>query len=95
MKIDGGEVRHVAQLARLELDREELEIFRSQLDAILGYFDRLKELDTSGVPPTSQVIPLGTSLRQDVAGAPISREDSLANAPEAEGGLFKIPRITG
>lgn len=95
MKIDVDEVRHVARLARLELSDEEVELFRGQLDAILGYFEGIRELDTSGVPPTSHVLPIATPLREDRPSEPLPREDSISNAPEAEGGLFKVPRITG
>ena len=95
MKIDGGQVRHVARLARLELTQEEVNLFRSQLDAILQYMDKLRELETSGVAPTSHVIPLQGVFRPDQVVSSLSRESSLANAPEEENGCFKVPRIVG
>ena len=95
MKIDIEEARHVARLARMELTSEELERFRQQLDSILQYMDKLRELDTSGVEPTSQVIPMATVVRADVTSVPLGRESSMANAPEAEEGCFKVPRIVG
>lgn len=95
MKIDIEQAQHVARLARLKLTSEELELFRQQLDAILQYMDKLRELDTSGVKPTSHVIPMATVVRADITLTSLGRESSLANAPEEEEGCFKVPRIVG
>ena len=95
MKIDIEQARHMARLARLELTSEELGRFREQLDSILQYMDKLRELDTTGVKPTSHVIPMATVVRADVTLAPLERESSLANAPEEKEGCFKVPRIVG
>ncbi len=95
MKIDIEQARHMARLARLELTSEELGRFREQLDSILQYMDKLRELDTTGVKPTSHVIPMATVVRADVTLPPLERESSLANAPEEEEGCFKVPRIVG
>ncbi|MEE8448900.1 MAG: Asp-tRNA(Asn)/Glu-tRNA(Gln) amidotransferase subunit GatC [Thermodesulfobacteriota bacterium] len=95
MKIDIEQARHMARLARLELTSEELGRFREQLDSILQYMDKLRELDTTGVKPTSHVIPMATVVRADVTLVPLERESSLANAPEEKEGCFKVPRIVG
>jgi aspartyl-tRNA(Asn)/glutamyl-tRNA(Gln) amidotransferase subunit C len=87
------EVEHIANLARLELDEQELNRFREQLSAILDYAARLQDLDTSGIPPTSSVLPARSVLREDRARPGLSIEDLLMNAPESEAGQFKVPPV--
>ena len=87
------EVLHVARLARLELSEAELERMREQLNAILGYIDRLKELDVSGVEPTSHVVPLVDVMRDDEPAPSLPPEAMLQNAPDRVGDLFRVPRI--
>jgi aspartyl-tRNA(Asn)/glutamyl-tRNA(Gln) amidotransferase subunit C len=92
-KIGRKEVEHVARLARLELVEEEKEQMTAQLDAILGYFDKLNELDTSAVEPTTTVIPMVSVMRQDEVRPSLSQEEALANAPDREDVFFRVPRI--
>ena len=92
-KITRREVEHVARLARLALSEEEKELMTRQLDRILGYVDKLKELDTSRVEPTSHVIPLENVMREDAVGPSLSQDDALANAPDREHPFFRVPRI--
>jgi aspartyl-tRNA(Asn)/glutamyl-tRNA(Gln) amidotransferase subunit C len=92
-RIARKEVEHVARLARLELTEEEKGQMTAQLDAILGYFDKLNELDTSAVEPTTTVIPMVSVMRQDEALPSLSREEALANAPDREDVFFRVPRI--
>ena len=92
-KITRAEVEHVARLARLELSEDEKERMTAQLDAILGYMDTLNALDTSGVEPTTTVIPMVSVMREDVVRPSLSREDALANAPDREDVFFRVPRI--
>ena len=92
-KITRAEVEHVARLARLALSEDEKERMTSQLDAILGYVDKLNTLDTSGVEPTATVIPMVSVLREDVVRPSPNREDALANAPDREEAFFRVPRI--
>jgi len=87
------EVEHVALLGRLELTAQEREVFTRQLSAILDYFQQLRELDTTGVPPTSHVIPLQNVFREDESGKSLSQEETLANAPEQQQGCFQVPRV--
>jgi aspartyl-tRNA(Asn)/glutamyl-tRNA(Gln) amidotransferase subunit C len=87
------EVLHVARLARLELSEAELERMREQLNAILGYIDRLKELDVSGVEPTAHVVPLVDVMRDDEPAPSLAPEAMLKNAPDRVGDLFRVPRI--
>jgi aspartyl-tRNA(Asn)/glutamyl-tRNA(Gln) amidotransferase subunit C len=87
------EVEHIADLARLELSEQELNRFREQLSAILDYAARLQDLDTSGIPPTSSVLPARSVLRADEARPGLSLEDLLRNAPESESGQFRVPPV--
>jgi aspartyl-tRNA(Asn)/glutamyl-tRNA(Gln) amidotransferase subunit C len=87
------EVQHVARLARLHLSDEELERMREQLDAILAYVDKLRELDVEGVEPTSHAVPLVDVMRADAVTPCLSQEAALANAPDRAGEFFRVPRI--
>jgi aspartyl-tRNA(Asn)/glutamyl-tRNA(Gln) amidotransferase subunit C len=93
MKISRKEVEHVAHLARLALRDEEIEEFTGQLDAILAYVDKLNELETRDVEPTSHVIPMGNVVREDAVCEGLPIEDVLANAPAREDRFFRVPRI--
>jgi len=91
--ISPEDVRHVARLARLALTDEELERMREQLDAILAYIDKLRELDVEGVEPTSHAVPLVNVMRDDEITPSLSQDAALANAPDRAGELFRVPRI--
>jgi aspartyl-tRNA(Asn)/glutamyl-tRNA(Gln) amidotransferase subunit C len=92
-KISLQEVRHVADLARLELsEREELRM-TEQMNSILSYVDKLNELDTSDVPPTTHAIQLENVFRQDVIIASVDRAMALGNAPENDGVNFIVPKV--
>lgn len=93
MKITMQEVEHVARLARLELNEKEKEKMRAQLDSILSYIDKLNELDTSGIEPTSHVLPLTNVFREDEVRPSLSQEEALANAPDRHDLLFRVPKI--
>jgi aspartyl-tRNA(Asn)/glutamyl-tRNA(Gln) amidotransferase subunit C len=88
-----AEVEHVARLARLALSAEEKERMRGQLDAILGYIDQLQRIDTTDVPPTSHVLPLANVMREDEVRPSYPVDAMLANAPDPDGDLFRVPRI--
>ncbi|HHV79467.1 MAG TPA: Asp-tRNA(Asn)/Glu-tRNA(Gln) amidotransferase subunit GatC [Firmicutes bacterium] len=88
------EVRHVARLARLVFKPEEEEMFRQQLSRILDHVQRLNELDTSRVQPTFHVVPLKNVMRRDETRPCLPRDEVLANAPDAQGGFFRVPKIT-
>lgn len=91
--ISREDVLHVARLARLELSEPELEKMREQLNSILTYIDRLKELDVAGVEPTSHAVPMVNVMRDDVVVPSFPREEMLANAPDRVGDFFRVPRI--
>ena len=87
------QVRHVAELARLELDDEEMETMRAQLDAVLGYMAKLEELEVSGVEPTFYSIEMQAPLRPDEVKPSLSHEDALRGAPAEKEGGFAVPRV--
>jgi aspartyl-tRNA(Asn)/glutamyl-tRNA(Gln) amidotransferase subunit C len=92
-RIELAEVEHVARLARLSLTPEEKERMREQLDRILGYIDKLRELDTTGVEPTSHAIPMLNVMRDDEVRACLPPAEALANAPDRREDFFRVPRI--
>jgi len=93
MKISKQEVEHVAKLARLELSDDEQEKLTDQLSNILTYVEKLKELDTTGVEPTSHVLDINNVMREDRGAPSLSRERALANAPEQAAGHYRVPKI--
>ena len=92
-KIDQDQVRKVAKLARLELDAGEVAEFAGQLSAILGYVEKMNELDTEGVEPLAHCLPISNVLREDCARGSLGTEAALANAPQRDGDFFKVPKI--
>lgn len=92
-KLSLEQVRHVALLARLDLSPAEEERLRGDLNDILGYVDKLNQLDTSAVEPTAQVGEAGTPVREDSVTNDPAPEEMLANAPAREGLFFKVPKI--
>ena len=93
IRISKEEVAHVAHLARLEFDEAEMEKFTAQLNDILLYMDKLGEVDTAGVEPVTHAIARKNAFREDEVGASLPPEASLANAPEARGGCFQVPKV--
>ena len=95
MKITKKDVEHVARLARLALTEEEKERYTAQLESILEYIDKLNQLDTSQVAPTTHVLPLSNVWREDIAEPTRLglAEDILKNAPESEGSYFKVKKV--
>jgi aspartyl-tRNA(Asn)/glutamyl-tRNA(Gln) amidotransferase subunit C len=93
MKITRSEVEHVALLARLQFDEDQLELFVNQLNAILDYFDKLQDLDTRTCEPTSHVVAVQNAFRNDAEEGFSEKELLLKNAPSEENGCFKVPKI--
>jgi aspartyl-tRNA(Asn)/glutamyl-tRNA(Gln) amidotransferase subunit C len=90
------DVLAIAELARLDLTSDEVELFTRQLAGILDYVEQIRALDTTGVAPTSHVMNRPIE-RDDVPAPSLERSAALANAPDAasEAGLFKVPRVMG
>ena len=93
MNISVADVEHVARLARLELSQEDKTLFASQMGAILGYVEKLKELDTEGIIPTSHAVPMENAFREDVVCPSIGIEKALANTPERVESFYRVPRV--
>jgi aspartyl-tRNA(Asn)/glutamyl-tRNA(Gln) amidotransferase subunit C len=87
------DVEYVAHLARLSLSPEEEQKIGEQLGGILGYIEKLKEVDVTGVEPTAHAFPLVNVVRPDEVRPSISHEDALRNAPAQANGLFIVPKI--
>jgi aspartyl-tRNA(Asn)/glutamyl-tRNA(Gln) amidotransferase subunit C len=92
-RISREDVQHVARLARLELSAEDLVRMQAELSNILAYIDKLRSVDTAGVPPTSHAVPLTNVMREDEPRPSLPLADMLANAPDAAGDFFRVPRI--
>ncbi len=92
-KITIREVEQVARLARLALSDAEKERMRRELDGILSYIDKLRALDTEGVPPTSHAVPMTNVMREDEPVPSLPQADMLANAPDRSGDFFRVPKI--
>ncbi len=93
MKISSKEVEYVAHLARLEITDGEKEKFTAQLNNILLYIDKLNELETKGVEPMSHAIAVTNAFREDKIKDSIGTDNSLANAPDARGEFFRVPKV--
>ena len=93
MSIDSSGVEHIADLSRLSLSKEELELFGSQLSDILTHIKKLEELDTSGVEPTSHALVLENVDREDVVRESLSVDEALSNAPDRHEGFYRVPKI--
>lgn len=88
-------IEYVGILAKLELSPEEKEQAKADMGKMLDYIDKLNELDTTGVEPMSHVFPVHNVFREDVVENPDGHEDTLANAPSAKDGGFKVPKTIG
>ncbi len=93
MKISKDDALHVAELARLEFNEDELEKLTGQLGNILEYIEKLKELDTTSVKPTYHILYLSTPFRDDKAMEWLTPDDVLENAPERQDEFFTVPKV--
>lgn len=93
MSISRDEVAHVARLARLNLTDEELSLYQGQLSELLGYFDKLSELDTEDIQPTSTILSVQTVLRDDQPHTEVEQEALLQNAADKERGMFRVKAV--
>jgi len=93
MALTRAEVEHIAALAHLALDEDEITLYQEQLAAILDYVECLQAVDTDMIPPTASVLPLHTVLRDDVSVPSLAREQVLRNAPAADEVCFRVPPL--
>ncbi|HEY7440555.1 MAG TPA: Asp-tRNA(Asn)/Glu-tRNA(Gln) amidotransferase subunit GatC [Acidimicrobiia bacterium] len=94
-RISPDDVRHVARLARLALTDAEVDQLVIDLGSILAHAEDVAALDLTDVPPTAHPLPLENVLRPDAVGPTLDRDEVLAQAPDAEDGRFRVPRIMG
>lgn len=93
MKVTRETIEHVANLARLNLTEAEKIKMTAEMQEIISYVDKLNELDTTGIQPTSHVKPIYNVFREDIVLESYERDKILANAPSQENGCFKVPKI--
>ncbi len=93
MPISRKEVEYIANLARLELSDGEVEHFQGQLESILSYIDKLKNVDISNISAMAHVLDLKNVFRADEAKAPVDIEEVFKHAPKREGNFFIVPKV--
>ena len=93
MKLSREDVLHIARLARLGLTEAEVDKFSEQLSHLLEHFEVLQQVDTTDVPPTAQAIDLQTVMRDDEVGESLPPDQILDNAPQKEGGFFRVQAV--
>jgi aspartyl-tRNA(Asn)/glutamyl-tRNA(Gln) amidotransferase subunit C len=87
------DIKYVAHLARLQLASDEEKILGAQLGHILGYIEKLNELDVTGVEPTAHAVPMVNVTRPDEIHPSLPHDEALRNAPARANGLFIVPKI--
>lgn len=87
------DVRQVAELARIHLERDELQELTKDLESILDYVKKLEKLNTSKVEATSHVIPLKNIFREDIVKPSLTQHEALSIAVEKHHGSFKVPKV--
>jgi aspartyl-tRNA(Asn)/glutamyl-tRNA(Gln) amidotransferase subunit C len=94
MSVTKEDVHYMANLARLQLNDKEAEGLMEDMNKILGYIETLNELDTRNVAPLEHVTEItAKTFRKDVAKEPLSHEDALKNAPDADSDYFRVPKV--
>ena len=93
MSLDKETIKHVAHLARIELQPNELERLSAELHKIIGFIDKLKCLNVEQVKPASHILPINNVLRDDQAHLSLSSQKALENAPSKKGNFFSVPKI--
>jgi aspartyl-tRNA(Asn)/glutamyl-tRNA(Gln) amidotransferase subunit C len=93
MKVDNQLIEDLARLAKLKFDKQAIEKMKADLENILGFVDKLSEIDTEGVDPLIYLSEELNVLRTDEIGEEITQEDALKNAPEKDSDYFKVPTV--
>lgn len=93
MEITRDTVKYVAHLARIELAQKELEVLSLQLQDILTFIDKLQQIETGNIQPTSHILPVQNVLREDSIKQSLPPEEALKNAPAREEGFFVVPKV--
>lgn len=93
MALDKATIAHIAHLARIRVEDDELERLAGELNNIIGWAEQLAEVDTEGVAPMSSVVEVALPRREDAVTDGDCRDDLLKNAPAAERGFFTVPKV--
>jgi aspartyl-tRNA(Asn)/glutamyl-tRNA(Gln) amidotransferase subunit C len=93
MKISREDVEKVGLLARLELSPDEISTITGQMDSILSYVEKLNELETAHITPTSHAVPLENAFRPDEVKPSIGAENALSSAPDRVEDFFRVPKV--
>jgi aspartyl-tRNA(Asn)/glutamyl-tRNA(Gln) amidotransferase subunit C len=93
MSASDFDIKYVAHLARIALTPDEEKKLAAQLGGILGYIEKLKELDVTNVEPTAHAVPMVNVTRADEIQPSLPHDEALRNAPSQAGGLFIVPKI--
>lgn len=93
MEVTDEMVEKLAFLARLSFNDQEKTEIRGDLEKMIAFVDKLKEIDVTGVEPLIHMSREINVLREDIAGGSVSQEEALKNAPEAHGDFFTVPRV--
>jgi len=93
MSISDKKVKELAHLARLEFNDDEKIAIKGDLDRIIGFCDKLKEVDTEGVEPLIYLSNEQNVLREDKVGDMLTKQEALKNAPLADSDYFKVPKV--
>jgi len=95
MKITKQEIYNVANLARLNISENQVDLFCNQLDNILEYMEKLNKIDTTNIKPTTHAIDLSNAFRDDILKPSITSELAIQNAPAKEDSFFVVPKVVG
>ncbi len=87
------EIEHIVMLARLELTEEEKKLFSKQIGSIIEYIEKLNELDTTNVDPTSHILPMKNVFRDDKLKPSLLKDNALQNAPDRTNDFYRVPKI--
>lgn len=93
MQITKSDIEHVAKLARLNLTEDEKEKYTKEMGAIIGFVDKLNELDTTGIQPTAHILPIQNVFREDDVKPSFDREKLFQNAPQKKDGCILVPKV--
>lgn len=93
MQVDDALIDKLSRLSMLRFEAEEKEQIKKDLEKMIGFVDKLKELDTTGVEPLLHMSTNRDVLRQDLPGSMLSQEEALSNAPDHDGTFFKVPKV--
>ena len=93
MQITSEDIKNVANLARLQLDQTEVDSMAEQVGKILNYVDKLSELDTDGITPTTHALSINNAFREDVVVESLPQDEALRNGPNQNGEAFVVPKV--